>query len=196
MIDWRTLRPFAAGKLAFPDFCLFPEGAELVLEEAGRLSTDTESDCAADSSPSIQVLIRPTQPPDPSSGLMDLQKVLRIWSAAMPPRQQVAGASTNIRRTYAHNATVGLLLKEKAEVYCSYMIAQRATSDSTGHQGSKEVLVADAVPLYTCPDDASQREGKREGGRVHLGEAQLTLSCTSAGCIAGRCNKNSMLLRQ
>ncbi len=124
LIDWCTLRPFAAGKLAFPDFCLFPEGAELVLEDAGRLSTDTESDCAADSSPSIQVLIRPTQPPDPSSGLMDLQNVLRIWSAAMPPRQQVAGASTSIRRTYIHNATVRLL--QKADCYCSYMIAQRA----------------------------------------------------------------------
>jgi len=60
---------------------------------------------------------------------MDLQKVLRIWSAAMPPRQQVAGASTSIRRTYIHNATVGLLLKQKAELYCSYMVAQRAISE-------------------------------------------------------------------
>lgn len=115
LTDWYILQPLAAGKLAFADFCLLPEGAELVLEEAGRLSTDTESDCAAGSSPSIQVLIRPTQPPDPSSGPMDLQKVLRIWSAAMPPRQQVAGASTSIRRTYAHNATVGLLLTGEAE---------------------------------------------------------------------------------
>ena len=50
---------------------------------------------------------------------MALQKVLRTWSAAMPPRQQVAGASTSIRRTYAHNTACGQLA-----LLCKYMGTQ------------------------------------------------------------------------
>ena len=79
----------------------FPAPAEEVAETAGLASTWTvASSWVWASGPSSQVLMILAHPPDPSSGRMDLQKVVRIWSAAMPPRQHVAGANTSMRRTY------------------------------------------------------------------------------------------------
>ena len=78
----------------------FPAPAEEVVETAGLASAGAASSWVWGSGPSSQVLMIPAQPPDPSSGRMDLQKVFRISSAAMPPRQHVAGANTSIRRTY------------------------------------------------------------------------------------------------
>ena len=71
---------------------------EEVVEEAGFWGGGVSEGAA--SWPSSQALNRPDQPPEPSSGWMDLQKVVRIWSAATPDRQQVAGASTSISLTY------------------------------------------------------------------------------------------------
>ena len=78
----------------------FPAPAEDIVETAGLASTGATSSWVWASGPSSQVLMMPVHPPDPSSGRMDLQKMVRIWSAAMPPRQHVAGANTSIRRTY------------------------------------------------------------------------------------------------
>ena len=91
-----------------------PVLAVVVEETAGLKSTDTASSWAGASGPSSQVLMRPPHPPDPSSGLMDLQKVLRIWSAAMPPRQQVAGANTSMRRTCNQTSWLRMLHRSQA----------------------------------------------------------------------------------
>ena len=57
----------------------FPVPAEVVEDTAGLAgSTQTASSWVWASGPSSQVLIMPAHPPDPSSGRMDLQKVVRI----------------------------------------------------------------------------------------------------------------------